>query len=220
MQEPTRWKTALIELVIVFVGITAAFMLENWRNASQDARMADQYMTSFSHDLVLDSTELETIIEANRDKLTMIQSALDSRNNQPWSDDTLVTLLTEMMVTHLFQPTNTTYETAKNSGHMPLLPTYTLRSEISQYYEHFDEVRLKESLYNDYVQTYCVPFVFDYMNLASGDLLPSIREVAPSYISNLVVGYSVLLQQLVTTYEEVYQENTQVQEYLRQVNGS
>ena len=120
-----------------------------------------------------------------------------------------------MLVTHLFQPGTTTYETAKNSGHMLLLPSYDLRSALSKYYESFEEVRLKEQLYNDFVQTYVVPFVFEHLNLTTGALQPSIQAVNSAKISNLIIGYSILLRQLVETYETIALENKEVQNVIR-----
>lgn len=66
------WRYAIGELVIVFVGITGAFMLENWRTGRQETRVANEYLASFTYDLQADSTTLETILQANHAKMQTV----------------------------------------------------------------------------------------------------------------------------------------------------
>ena len=43
-----NWKNSLVELAVVFIGITLAFMLNNWREASNNREYEEKYLQNFS----------------------------------------------------------------------------------------------------------------------------------------------------------------------------
>ena len=62
------WKNHIIELLVVFIGITLAFMLNNWRENEKNNQIENQYLESFHEEIIYSSTKLDTIIKTNKEK--------------------------------------------------------------------------------------------------------------------------------------------------------
>ena len=72
-----NWKNHLVELLVVFIGLTAAFGLNNWRDKIADAELEKRYLESIEIDLESDMTQLDQLIKVVEKNLSAIQK-LDS----------------------------------------------------------------------------------------------------------------------------------------------
>ncbi len=68
-RQKINWLNHFIELVVVVIGITLAFMLNNWREAYVNHRMEEKYLNSFMDDLNFDRVQLDSLIFYNETKL-------------------------------------------------------------------------------------------------------------------------------------------------------
>lgn len=51
MKQKIHWKNHFMELLVVVIGITIAFILENWRQERASSELEQKYLTSFKDDL-------------------------------------------------------------------------------------------------------------------------------------------------------------------------
>jgi len=59
------WKKLFFELIVVFLGVTAGFLLNNWQLEKQDELLDKKYMNGFLQDVNTNITELKTAIESD-----------------------------------------------------------------------------------------------------------------------------------------------------------
>ena len=60
---------------------------------------------------------------------------------------------------------NATYESIVNSGSLGLISDWILREELVNYYRYQQSIRDVEVVYNDYINTYVMPFLFKSVDL-------------------------------------------------------
>jgi hypothetical protein len=78
MRNKIDWRNHFVELIVVFIGITLAFMLNNWRENNNNQEMAEKYLNSFRNDIAYDHTQLDSIINSNENKLQRINQFISS----------------------------------------------------------------------------------------------------------------------------------------------
>ena len=209
------WTNHLIELLVVFIGITAAFMLNNWREEHKDRQLEEKYLSSFRSDLVADSELLQTILPANKDKLIRISEFVKGvMAKDGWPVDSAVVMLGLMMSSHSFDQKRTTYESIINSGNLGILSDHDLRKDLVEYYEGFEEVRVKERIYFDWQNTYIIPFIYENMDI-TGQKIISKQAVKDHRFKNLVIGYFALLKQNMEVYKTVRDSNDSLLAHLK-----
>ncbi len=59
------WKKLFLELIVVFLVVTAGFLLNNWQLEKQDELLEKKYMSGFLQDVNTNITELKTAIESD-----------------------------------------------------------------------------------------------------------------------------------------------------------
>ena len=210
MNAKINWTNHLIELAVVFVGITAAFMLENWREHRKERQSERKYLDSFFDDLTADAEVLRAIIPSNQAKLERAARFLWVEMKTPgWPLDSAAAMLANMMTVDPFQRKKSTYESVKNSGSLGVLSDYAMRQEIVLYYDSFEEVGTKEKLYFDWLNAYVMPFINNNVDLVTQRILSEPAVRSPMF-KNLLVGYYALLQQNLETYKHMNQMNAGV----------
>lgn len=66
--EKINWKNYFIELIVVFIGITAAFLLNNWREDYESDELESKYINSIKNDVIQDSISVHEILKFNEEK--------------------------------------------------------------------------------------------------------------------------------------------------------
>ncbi len=59
------WKKLFFELIVVFLGVKAGFLLNNWQLEKQDELLEKKYMNGFLQDVNTNITELKTAIKSD-----------------------------------------------------------------------------------------------------------------------------------------------------------
>ncbi len=62
------WTYYFLELLVVFIGVTAGFLLNNWRDDNAELRLEKKYLESFYADVETDAIDLDSLIIRNQTK--------------------------------------------------------------------------------------------------------------------------------------------------------
>ncbi len=57
-----KWMHYLLELLVVFIGVTAGFLLNNWREDNAELNLEKKYLESFYADVTADAIDLDSLI--------------------------------------------------------------------------------------------------------------------------------------------------------------
>ncbi|OJJ14414.1 hypothetical protein BKI52_42280 [marine bacterium AO1-C] len=167
-----NWQYALGEIVIVIIGITVAFALNNWKDTRNNQKIKTQYLSSLKTDIQKEIKQLEELQQLFRQKMRLISQVMQTLNNKDASRDSTLLRIYEIARLKSFIPENTTYQTLINSGDMKLINDLNLRHKIEEHYALHqvvmkDYTRL-EKIYNKYLGDYFI-FEMDYEKIRQKD---------------------------------------------------
>ncbi|WP_297093551.1 DUF6090 family protein [uncultured Draconibacterium sp.] len=194
------WKSKLIDLLIVIIGITIAFKLNNWNESIKTETEADAYFESFYEENKANYENLVSAIDflkSNKNDIDTLKQILLSAN---YSDERIKPLVASMMSLADFTPSTTTMENILASGEFDLIRDIELRKNIISTYNDYKTSAKLESLITDYVNIYVTPFFFENVRFRDFSSINSDFTQDPQF-ENIVLGYDVLLDQQIKGYE-------------------
>lgn len=211
MKQKIDWKNHFVGLLVVVIGITIAFMLENWRQDRAASELEQKYLISFKNDLIADSQNLDSTIAAVQNKIYLLRSVLSEMRAGNVKQVRAEEVITDMLRNHSFYPKMATYESVKNSGGMNIISNFEIKEAIVSYYSLNDELRLKEEVFFDYLQNFVLPFVYKNVEFLSGRIVNK-SAINSFEFNNIVAGYYGLTEQNFQAYKEYKDANEKLRE--------
>ena len=157
----------LLELFVVFVGLSLAFTLDRvWDNHKKSVA-EENYLNGFYKDITVDYTDLDTTVAENQAKLDRLRAILRKTDKNGIPEDSLLPLAGLMAAQSKFIPQRITYETLKASGGFDIISNYKLRQNIAKLYTKYDSMVFIEESFNKYIAESVFPFLqtnFDFIN--------------------------------------------------------
>lgn len=189
-----NWLNQFVELVVVIIGISLAFMINRAHENHKAGRLEHKYLQSFSDDISKDSEQLAEILTHEKATLTNINRLLGLLKKPLVHNDSVMVILSTMSRYYPFFQNASTYESIRNSGNLNILSDYFLKEEIFKYYQQDEERKIQEQSFSSYLNSYFIPFLFESIDLESAKIIN--MELLRHYeFKNLLLGYQVLLRQ-------------------------
>ena len=195
------WKSKIIDLVIVIVGITIAFQLNNWNESKSTESEVKNYMESFYVENNSNSSKLVSALEfanSNKRDIDTLIHILISKN---YEDRRVKILTASMMGLADFNPSITTMENITASGEFDLIKDIELRKRLINTYNSYNTTLKLEKLLADYVNTYLTPFFFENVRFSDFSSINS-NFIEKPLFENIVFGYEILLKQQIEGYKD------------------
>ncbi len=212
MKQKINWTNHFIELLVVVVGITIAFMLESWSRETENQQVEQQYLNSFKNDIMSDASRLDSTIIAVENKLTIIKKFIDEVKNGKVPIEKAEGIIPHLLATYGFSPKQTTFQSVTNSGALNLVSDYKLKEEIVSYYNFYEELKIKEQVLYDYLLAFVLPYIYKNVDFLSGEIVN--KSVPNSFeFKNIVTGYFTLAGQN----QEVYKNYKSVNKRLLKI---
>ena len=209
-----NWRYALGEIIIVIIGISLAFTLNNWKEGRSDQRQRQQYLSALELDVAAEIKQLEELQGTIQLRLGQIQQMSGHIGYDRPGKDTVLMKVFEIGRAVSFQPDNITYQTLVNSGDLKLIDDFELRRAIEAHYsEHTEVLRNYERLdniYATYLGEYFVRNV-DYGAVRQGDFSSVDTEFFRNILYSLMGGY----QMAYTANEACLASNRELLELIR-----
>ena len=196
----TDWKSKLIDLLIVIIGISIAFKLNNWNELRKTEREKMEYLESFYNENIVNRENLLSALKfskSTKEDIDTLKQILISGN---FSDERIKSLISSMMSMADFSPSTTTMENIIASGEFDLINDIDLRKNIINTYNAYKTTDKFESLLTDYVNEYVTPFFMENFRFSNFSIVNSDLYTDPLF-ENIVFGYEALLIQQISGYE-------------------
>ena len=215
-----NWPYYLAELLVVFVGVTAGFLLNNWRMDQAEVRLEQKYLSSFYTDILEDEETLDSLIIRGKAKEDTLLSVLLKSIviDTPITEAQAQVVITEMMYLEWFSPSNDTYDDIINSGNLNLISDYSLKEKISSYYKFTKEVKSVEQYYLDHMDNYGFPFMYRNYHLFKREFVNE-KSYQSLEFTNMYLGIFALLQQNNKIYVRTLEKNRELKGELEKVLG-
>jgi len=197
-KKPTSsgWLRLSLELIVVFVGVTGGFLFDSYREDRSDRKLEQKYLQSLHQNLVADSALINRHIAEDQNNLDISKMAAYTMTQRELPKDSALKVLSVIATFNNLNMQNATYESIVNSGSLGLISDWTLREELVNYYRYQQSIRDVEEVYNAYINSYVMPFLFNSLDLISGELAADFRTDSKEF-KNLTAGYySLALQKM------------------------
>ncbi len=207
------WKAKFIDLLIVIIGISAAFSLNNWNESIKSDNKSKEYLESFYRENKENETNLVAAIEfseSNKKDIDTLKTILLSKN---YSDIRIKYLVASMMGIANYSPSTITMQNISASGEFGLIKDIELRKNLISTHNTYKTTATLETLVFNYINQYVSPFLFENIRFSDFSSIHSDFAKAPVF-ENIVFGYDVLLNQLISGYKKNLEEQQLLNEKL------
>lgn len=133
------WSDYLMELLIVIIGISIAFWLNNVAIESQNKKQSTAYLTAIKNDLKTDKARLLTNIKKNNLKGEKLSVCLEMINRTAPIDSLLVNIL-EIGNYDFFDPDNFTLTSLLQSGDLKLIDSEQIKRELLRLLKVYESI--------------------------------------------------------------------------------
>ncbi len=198
----STWLKLSLELIAVFVGISAGFFMNNFQEDRRDRELEHKYLESFHKNLVADSIEIKKHIEEDQNNLDRSRRAAIAMTSTILPVDSARALLAVVATFNNLNMKDATYTSIVNSGNLGLIRDWSLREDLVNYYSYQQSIRDVEVVYNEYINTYVMPFLFKNLDLLSGEFAEDFRTDSREF-KNMTTGYYILADQRMDMLMEV-----------------
>jgi hypothetical protein len=160
------WKSLLtnklFDLFIVITGVSIAFYLNSLKLAADQRQLEKYYVKNLLIDLEKDIEELKKVSLELRADYQHVVSYVEKYNSGVMIDDSLASVITEILSLDIFERNNNTYTSLLTSNGLNALGEASIRSQIASYYNQYNSIERFESVYtkvlfevNLYFSPYC-----------------------------------------------------------------
>ncbi len=215
-----NWLYYIVELLVVFTGVTAGFLLNTWRLDNAEIKLEQKYLSSFYNDIVDDEATLDSLIIRGQIKEDTLLYVLKESvvKEVPLTEELAQTIVKEMFYLEWFSPSNDTYEDIINSGNLNIISDYNLKEEISSYCKFTKEVKNVEQYYLDHMDNYGFPTLYKNYHLYKLEFVNE-ESYQSLEFTNIFLGVFALLQQNIKIYREALVKNRELKGELERVLG-
>ena len=159
----TTVRKYIFDFAILFIGITSAFYVENFRQDNEDKENLHKYLQGLVDDLKSDSIIYEEARVTLNNSRQNVDSLLLITDNDQIENKIKIRLLANstLLIYDIGIDNNTNYKTLINSGQLKLIDDINYRKELKDYYRK-TEVWLKD--YDLEFRTFRTNELFPFLN--------------------------------------------------------
>ena len=199
------WKSKIIDLLIVIMGISIAFKLNTWNESNKANREIEDYLLSFQEE----STNNKATLSAALEYSISIKKDLDSLKilliKEDYGHKNIKTYVSSLMGLSNFMPVTTTMDNITASGQFGLIKNAELKKRLIDTYKIYKSTIKMDDILMDYVDKYLTPYFFENVRFRDFSSIKGDFINNPEF-ENIVFGYEVLLNQQIQHYENAMGE--------------
>jgi hypothetical protein len=214
MSRKINWFYLGIELIVVFLGISAGFFLQDYRESRTNRNLEDSYYRGMEDDIKANIEELGKDIAEDSVWLANTKYAIKQMASNTLSIDSANTLILSMLYYSRFEPQVNTYENIISSGKLNIISNLKLRQKIVAYHKKLEDYQLIEDYLQDFNFDFLMPLVMkNYDFFAKKMTNPKLRSSV--HFKNIFGGYYALKQQRYEKYKELFNESKKLLEMIK-----
>lgn len=155
-----NWRYAFGEILIVIIGITIAFSLNNWAENSKEKSQREQYLVNLKNDIETDRQRLEEIVAALERKIETSGRVLSTLGTEAQNSQDFVGDVFSIANVESFSAKDITYRTLINSGDLKLIDDFELKAAIETHYSNYTimmkDFERQENIHKEYLGDYFI----------------------------------------------------------------
>lgn len=209
-----NWGKLGLELLVVFLGVSSGFLLNNWRERQQEQQLEQKYISGFIEDVNDNIDQLQGLAASDSVWLNHAKINVIAINENSLTLDSAEAMVKKIVIINKMEPHEGTYEDMTNSGNLSIIQNFELKSKIVDYQIAIKGVRFVDDYFYKYFNDFVMPFVVSNFNVLSGHF-----EDENAYknleFTNAFVGYFSMVQQRQTVYKDLLVKSKDLNESLQ-----
>ena len=200
------WRKLFFELIVVFLGVTAGFLLNSWHLQKQDQKLEQKYISGFLQDVKTNSDELEKSISSDSLWLNQVLPQIELVKAGTITVDSANAILIKIASISKIEFQTSTYEDITNSGKLNIINDFEMRKKIVDYHVALSGVNFIDGYFYSYFSDFVMPFIFSNFSVLDGQLA-NFEAIKTTQFSNVIAGYISMVQQRKAAYEDVLEKS-------------
>ena len=201
-----EWKRLLLELIVVFLGVTAGFLLNNWQMEKQDLRLEEKYMAGFRQDVHYNIDELKAAISSDSSWLQNAKSKLLPIRDGTITFDSANAIIKQIISISKINLQTGTYQDIINSGNLNIINNFKIKKQIVDYHVAISGVEFVDNYFYNYFSDIVMPYIFSNFSVLHGRIEDP-KIIYSVQFANLIAGYFSMVQQRQSAYKEMLQKS-------------
>ncbi len=190
----------VLELFIVFLGVSGGFFLNNWGIQQDEMELEDKYLNAFTQDLDYNIPELEGAIKKDSLWLEQAKPYLQSFANNEFIKDSSLSILQLVVQYVQVDMRKGTYTELSYSGNLNLIRDFALKGEIVQYHLDLEGVKFLDDHLYKYFNEFIMPIMINEFDMIKAEFINADFTNTPKF-SNVVAGYYSMIRQRLDKYK-------------------
>ena len=179
-----NWGKLSLELIVVFLGVTAGFLLNNWRMSTHDKQLEKSYLEGLVEDATQNQIKIQGSITLDSLWLSRASPLLSIFAKGIFPIDSAKSAIELMIIFHRFEANTNTYQNIINSGNMNIIKNFDLRKQIIDYQDAINGLNTLDEIYYTFYRDYTIPLTIKEFNLSSGTLIGKTVS-SPTLLTNI-----------------------------------
>lgn len=193
---------AIGEILLVMIGISLAFQLDNWNENRVKVNSEASYYINIRAQIADDRDLVMTQVRFNNRYMAEFKYANEILESNDRSRlDTLGLIVRNLTQYSDFDKKGNIYETLVNSGEIKLLRNHTIVRSIRELEEKYTYINRMENIHYDAVMTYAISAINPSLKFSSSEIMKP-DEIYTYEFQNLMLS----LIQIMTEKNKVYHE--------------
>ena len=195
-------KYILFEVMVVFIGVSAAFFLNNWRNEKNIEAKEINYTERLIEDMFYNIEDLKGRIDMDTNNINHSNALLKNLyfNNLP--EDSITSILELILTFGTVGLRYTTYEEIINNGEFNVLSNDSIKKLIIETKNLYESVLIRETSYTDFYYL-MLPYIIDNFDLMHSKAINKSLSTDSRFRNYFLINTS-LKSQTVVDYKKLY----------------
>jgi hypothetical protein len=211
-----NWRHLTVELFVVFLGVTAGFILNNWRGNLKEHKQERQYLEGFMEDV---SNNMESLKESIRSDSLWIGRAeplINALAEEQFTEDSTFAVLSMLVSFNRFGARTGTWENITNSGNLNLIRDFSLKKQIVDYHVSIETVDFIDDYFFEYFDRTLYDFLMSEYSFTKNEVIHPDLGQSTRFRNVFGVFYS-LQNQRFNAYKELMTESDSLFNNLQQI---
>jgi hypothetical protein len=202
-----------LELLVVFLGVTGGFLLQNYKEIRADRDLENKYLEGIYTDTKENIKQLKESIAEDSLWLEQNNYAIPLIVKDSLTYDSAKTLIVHMAFFSEFNAQTNTYTNIANSGNLNIIEDFELRQSIVDCYNNFENYKILELYFQEHNGNNFIPYLISDYNMFTKELISKESHKQNDFINIFAIHYS-LTQQRLNAYRDLLEENIALEKKL------
>jgi hypothetical protein len=140
-----KYSKFLIEMIVIFIGITLSFWVENYRQHREDNDIEIKYLKGFLADIQLNKDEITTMKDLRNAQINSSAAMLEYFAGKKIDVDSFYHHYYTILPPLSFIPNTNTMEEVINSSHLRLISNDKIKTNLLGLRTNYDQIKTQEA---------------------------------------------------------------------------